>query len=693
MTNDGTNDMSNDPQRDHVPWILAPAGGRQAFLAALAAGADGVYCGLKSFSARMEAINFSIDELAALAAPARAQGTRVLVALNSMLRPGELEEARRTVADLERRVRPHALIIQDLGFIPLVRDAGFSGEVHLSTLANVSFAKALALVNTRLGVDQVVVPRELNIDEVKQLAAGCPDGMGLEMFIHGALCYGVSGRCYWSSFMGGKSGLRGRCVQPCRRVYAQGERRSKAFSCLDLSLAVLVKVLRDIPQIRTWKIEGRKKGPHYVYYTVTAYRMLRDHGRDPQAKKDALSLLAHALGRPGTHYHFLPQRPQNPVRVTEDTGSGLMIGRVKGGGGQAYLNPREALLPGDMLRVGTEDESWHGTRRVGKFVPKGGRFHLKVTGGRGPGSGVAVYLVDRLEPALGEKMAAVQAQGDAHFRQVVRCDRKQGEAAAPNPFPVGAAGRQRPRHIGGPGKGALGGKKGADPVSLTVYRRLVRRPGPGETGYWLSQETRAAAAQDAGGKLHWWLPPVIWPEDEAAWEDLVQAVCRDGGRRFVLNAPWQVALFQHPGRCRLWAGPFCNTANPAAVTVLKSLGFDGVVASPELGGEDLLLLPRQSPLPLGLVTTGVFPLSISRCLADTLLPEVLFTSPKGEGAWARRQGSDYWIYPDWKLDLSEKQRDLAQAGYRMFVHLSEPPPRGVSFKRRPGLWNWEVGLR
>ncbi|MEJ2639134.1 MAG: U32 family peptidase, partial [Desulfosarcinaceae bacterium] len=271
------------------PEILAPAGNRAAFLAALAAGADAVYCGLKQFSARMEAKNFQLEELAQLTALAHKKRVRVYVTLNTLLKPDETQEMGGLIATLTGRVGPDALIVQDLGVVRLARQAGFKGELHLSTLANVSFPAAIGWIPGKLPVQRVVLPRELSVDEIKQMAAQCPPGLSLETFIHGALCYAVSGRCYWSSFLGGKSGLRGRCVQPCRRLYRQGDRRQRRFSCQDLGLDVLVKVLAGVPQVTTWKIEGRKKGPHYVYYTVTAYRLLRDHGRDPTEKKTALA--------------------------------------------------------------------------------------------------------------------------------------------------------------------------------------------------------------------------------------------------------------------------------------------------------------------------------------------------------------------------------------------------------------------
>jgi putative protease len=276
-----------------------------------------------------------------------------------------------------RTVQPDALIVQDLAMIDLARQKGFTGAINLSTLANAGFTKSLGWIRRHLGVNEVVVPRELDIDEIRAMAAACPDGLGLEVFIHGALCYSVSGRCYWSSFLGGKSGLRGRCVQPCRRQYQQRNRPQRHFSCMDLSHDVLVKVLRTIPEVKTWKIEGRKKGPHYVYHTVMAYRMLRDEGHDPQKKREALQLLEQSLGRPTTHYRFLPQRPQIPLQPETPTGSGLMVGIVKGTAQNPYISPRQPLLAGDVLRVGYEDDAGHTIVRVRKPIARNGRLNFK----------------------------------------------------------------------------------------------------------------------------------------------------------------------------------------------------------------------------------------------------------------------------------------------------------------------------
>jgi putative protease len=642
------------------PLILAPAGSRPSFLAALAAGADAIYCGLKDFSARMEARNFTIDELSGLVALAHRKNVRVYVTLNTLLKPDELDAAGRLLDQLGRQVRPDAVIVQDLAMAQLVRQTGFAGEVHWSTLANVSFPAALQLIQAQLPIHNLVLPRELTVDEIKAAAAACPPGLSLEVFIHGALCYGVSGRCYWSSFLGGKSGLRGRCVQPCRRVYTQSREARRYFSCLDLSLDVLVKVLMGIPQVRTWKIEGRKKGPHYVFYVVSGYRLLRDHGADPQAKKDALHLLSHALGRPGTHYHFLPQRPQNPVAAGEQTGSGLFIGRIQGGR-QGFFSPRQELLSGDLLRVGYEDAPGHRVERVGRPVPRGGRYTLPAAAGGVP-KGTPVFLIDRRESALIE------------FIQGLESEVPPPRAEAP------ASGFKA--QLPPPAKAAL------KPADLRVYRQLPAALPP-RCGAWLSPEAMDALPAGTGPAVEWWLPPVVFPEDEAPLRTLIRTARHRGSRAFVLNDPWQAALFAADGpEPRLWAGPFCNLANPLALATAAALGFHGAIVSPELSAEDFLKLPGRSPLPLGVVVSGHWPLCVARPVSADLRMQTALRSPKGEEAWTVRHGSLHWVFANWELDLRAHQDALARAGYRRFVHLVESLPPGVKKKTRPGLWNW-----
>lgn len=656
---------------DGKPLILAPAGNRESFLAAIAAGTDAIYCGLKRFSARMEAKNFETASLAGLIRFAHQKKVEVYIAINTQIKDSEMAEAKHLLSALVNRWCPDALIVQDIGLIGLAEAAGYCGEVHLSTLANCSFPTALASARGLGNVKRVVLPRELSVDEIKRLSSICPRDLDLEVFVHGALCYGVSGRCYWSSYMGGKSGLRGRCVQPCRRVYTTGNENNRLFSCQDLSLDTLVKVLKEVPKVTTWKIEGRKKSPHYVYYTVQAYRMLRDEFQNPDSKKSALALLEMALGRQGTHYNFLPQRPRNPLEQGRDTGSGFQVGTVKGPSGKSFFSPKIDLLKGDALRVGCEDQPWHAVIHVRKFIPRNGRFFINIQSNRAPQKGTPVFLIDRREPALSERIAELANELEA-FES-----------------PDLGKSNTRPTTQPNPSKNV---KLDIKISSYDVLRLWPTSPVKNPVGIWLSEESLRHLNPNIAGKVWVWLPPVIWPDDEERVVKQIGAALESGAKQFVLNAPWQNAFFEGKHGVSIWAGPFCNIANHAAVTVLKGMGFSGAFISPELGREDVLGLPEKSCLPLGIVVGGNWPLCISRIAPESLAPGAPFYSPKGEGAWLAKDESNYWVFPNWAIDLTHEIDDLRRAGYRMMVTLKEPIPKQVKMKDRPGLWNWKHGL-
>lgn len=646
------------------PELLAPAGDTDSFLAAIAAGADAVYCGLKNFSARMEAENFSLTELAGLTDLAHAKGVRVYVAMNNLLKAPELDQAGRLVQRLARMVGPDALIVQDLGMPELARQAGFTGELHLSTLANGGTIAGLPQI-LKLGVNRLVLPRELSIDEIKSIAASCPEGLGLEVFVHGALCYAVSGRCYWSSYLGGKSGLRGRCVQPCRRQYQQKSSKTAFFSCDDLSLDVLVRPLAGVKQVVSWKIEGRKKGPHYVFYTVKAYKMLRDEGSDPLQRKSAQTLLEMALGRPGSHYNFLGHRPSNPIADREQTGSGHVVGKVQGGG-KAFVSPRELLKSGDLLRIGYEDQAGHQTVKIRRDLPKGGRLELPRSEGRPAPQGTPVFLVDRRERELQALLA--------ELKQGLGTDRTPPESTFEAVLPKRVRSKGKPRE-------------------MDVWRTLPARLGnQSEQAVWLVPGLERNISKNIFGRIWWWLPPVTWPAEEKAWSECLDNMVRLGARSFVLNAPWQLGFFAKPERCVFWAGPMCNTSNPLALAELSRQGFAGAFVSPELDREGFLELPGLSPLPLGILAKGFHPLCVSRIRSENLREREPFQSPKGEQFWSRTYGQLVWTFPNWALDLSQKWSELEKAGYALLARLHEPVPDKVTLKERQGLWNWDLKM-
>ena len=663
---------SDTPVSGHKPEILAPAGDTSSALAAFAAGADAVYLGLKHFSARMTADNFSTLELSRLVDLAHSEDRKVYVALNTLLKPGDLSAAGRLIKRVCLGAAPDGLIVQDLGILDLARQTGFTGGVFLSTLANVTHPLAFKAAK-EAGASRVILPRELSIDEIRAVDASCPEGLGFETFIHGALCWCVSGRCWWSSYMGGKSGLRGRCVQPCRRVYTQKGKSGRFFSCLDLSLDVLVKTLLELPNIVSWKIEGRKKGPHYVYYVTSAYRMLRDHGQDPQARKDALAILDMALGRPFTRARFLPQKDVSPTTVDGQTSSGLLAGKVaRDEAGAFVFKPRFDLLPQDYLRIGVEDEAWHHTLPVTRRVPKGGTYTLKMPRHKSPKTGTPVFLIDRREPELTSLLADWEKRlAKAKARPDVEVDffYKGPEPAKPE--------KRLDIVLRGNLPQGRDGKSGIRPGNVQ--------------GLWLSPKAVDSVSRTLFARISWWLPPVIWPDEEESWLRMVRLALRNGARHFVCNEPWQAAMFPE-GKAALVAGPFCNITNPAAIAILRDMGFSGAFVGPELGEKDILSLPRASCLPMGIVLSGYWPMGIARHGIAPLKPEEPFQSPKGEGFWARRYGQNTWIYPTWPLDITARRPALENAGYSMFASFAEWPPQSVGEAKRTSGFNWELGM-
>ena len=651
----------------YTPKILAPAGDKNAFLAAIAAGADAIYCGLKLFSARMEAANFSIEELSRLSRLARSRQIQVHIAFNTLIKETEMEKAFRILCKLNRLVGFDVLIVQDPAVIPLARQAGITGDFHLSTLANLSFSAGLDTAR-KAGFSQVVLPREFSLDDIRAMADQAPEGMALEVFVHGALCYGVSGRCYWSSWFGGKSALRGRCVQPCRRIYELKAEKHRYFSCMDFSADVLAKVLKEIPQVGTWKIEGRKKSPHYVYYTVKAFQLLRDH---PSRKKEALAYLDYALGRPFTHYNLLSHRTQNPLDHEDITESGLLLGRIKDPAAPFFMT-REALFPDDLLRIGNEEDAFHAIQKVTRGVPKKGKFFLARHLQNKVRKGTPIHLIDR----RGTELAPLLADLDARFNEMEHVTvRPEGRTLAP--LQTHSAGRPAPRLP-------------RQVIDIRVTRgRQAQNPQTAEPGVWISGG-RYSTRFD---KHTWlWLDPSIFPKEEPLCRQFINTALKKGARNFMLNAVWQISLFDPPARLNLWAGPFCNIANAQAVQELKTLGFSGVIVSPELDKETFLSLPGASVLPLGVVIQGNWPLAVSRILSAGLSPGDFFLSPKKEGAWITRSNDTFYVFPNWPLDLTAHRKTLEQAGYTCFVTLEEPVPKDVVLKHRPGLWNWDLKL-
>ncbi len=257
--------------------LLAPAGGPEAGYAALHYGADAVYLGMKQFSARAEAENFSVAELETFVAFAHslAPVRRVYVTLNTLVRNDELGEAAGVLLDVAA-AGADAVIVQDAGVARMARALVPGLSLHASTQMAIHSREGVIGVR-QAGFSRVNMARELTVDELRDCAT--VPGIELEVFIHGALCYSYSGLCLYSSLLRGRSGNRGACAYPCRDRFRPADGTASdgvfAFSMKDLALPGQIDALRQAG-VASLKIEGRKKSPLYVATVTSLYRRILD---------------------------------------------------------------------------------------------------------------------------------------------------------------------------------------------------------------------------------------------------------------------------------------------------------------------------------------------------------------------------------------------------------------------------------
>lgn len=267
------------------PELLAPAGSPDAFVAALASGADAVYLGLGAHNARVGAKNFTRENLEEALYRAHLLSRKIYLTFNTLLTDRELEEVLEEVY-LLNNMGVDGFIVQDLGLMSAISRTIPSAEVHASTQCIAHSLDGVKALHA-LGASRAVVARELDRENLSQICRKSP--IEIEAFVHGALCVCHSGACLFSSLVGGRSGNRGECAQPCRLPYKIGGFDGQyPLSLKDSSLAEHLSELSDMG-VASLKIEGRMKSPEYVGAVVKIFRELIDMGRDA-TERDMASL-------------------------------------------------------------------------------------------------------------------------------------------------------------------------------------------------------------------------------------------------------------------------------------------------------------------------------------------------------------------------------------------------------------------
>lgn len=431
-----------------IPELLAPGGSPDGIRAAVNAGADAVYAGGKVFGARAFAENMDQDGLFELMDYCHIRGRKLYLTVNTLVKESELEHE---LYDYIAPLYEHgldAVLVQDFGVFRFLREHFPGLPLHASTQMTVTGTDGLDLL-TRMGAERVVLSRELSLAEIRKIHKANP--VELETFVHGALCYCYSGQCLMSSLIGGRSGNRGRCAQPCRLPYLwregleqsgsgfpapefslktapsasgsgrrDGGRTQSASSCL-LSLKDIctLELIPDLAEagISSLKIEGRMKRAEYAAGTVSIYRKMldyyRDHGRDGcHVDEEDLRALADLYNRGGFSEGYYGERNGRSMMFPDRPNHyGTDAARVLGGGKQAgrknsiLAEALEDLYTGDSLEIGGKEYS------LTQAVEKGGTFSLPLRGASVPAGTVlrrvhAGHLLDSLK----EKYVDTQMQ-------------------------------------------------------------------------------------------------------------------------------------------------------------------------------------------------------------------------------------------------------------------------------------------
>ncbi len=274
--------------------LLSPAGGYDALVAAVQSGADAVYMGFGAFNARRSAKNFTDEDFASAVRYCHLRGVRVFLTLNTLVTDRELPQAAEALRNASR-MGVDAVLVQDWGLLTLAREIVPDLPIHASTQMSL-FTLGGANEAAALGMERVVLARELCRDDIAEICKGC--GAEIEIFGHGALCMCYSGQCEMSAVLGQRSGNRGACAQPCRLPYGVNAPCRNGYP-LSLKDANLSACLQDMERIGVdcLKIEGRMKRPEYVAVVTGIYRRLLDERRQPTAAEGAA--LERAFSRSG----------------------------------------------------------------------------------------------------------------------------------------------------------------------------------------------------------------------------------------------------------------------------------------------------------------------------------------------------------------------------------------------------------
>ena len=581
--------------------ILAPCGDFACMEAAVRSGADAVYFGSGNFNARRNAGNFDGEKLAEAVAYCRARGVKTHITLNTLLSDAELPLAL-TVAEDAAKAGADALIVQDLGLARRIHARIPEIALHASTQLTIHDVGGV-LAAKELGFSRVVLSRELSKAEICRICETAKKiGIEIEAFVHGALCMSMSGQCYLSSAIGGRSGNRGLCAQPCRLPFSADGSGKYALSLKDMSHLSAIRELTDFG-VASFKIEGRMKTPEYVAAAVTAARQARDQG---YVDEETETLLRSVFSRSGFTDGYLTGKRTGMFGIRTESDKALSA---------AAENALHTLYRNEFQRIGLQATLSLQIGQPAKLTVSDGVHIVDVTGNEvTPAQGRpidAAYAERQLSRMGGTPfyLEALNLQADENaFLPPAELNRLRRESLEyllqqRQSLPTVAvhAETEEPQALQHTLTDLVIRLTDTLPGDFTGIRRAYL---PWNADAALLKRL-AASVPEAGIEL----PRVSFGSAEAL-EAQIEA-CKALGITHALCENLSMLRLAQAHGLQADIGIFSQVMNSSSLLALKELGCTSAVASFENTLEQISVLKTE--LPLGIVAYGYLPLMLMRC--------------------------------------------------------------------------------
>ncbi len=706
------------------PELLAPAGSIESFHAAIEAGADAVYLGLADFNARLRAKNFTPKTLSYLVPYAHLHNVKLYVTLNTLIKQAELEPVIHALYQLEQ-IGVDAVIVTDAGIIDMARKHFPRMCLHASTQMAVHNSAGVRAAQS-LGLRRAILSRELTLEEIRSIKKQA--AIELEVFVHGALCYSISGICLASSFLGGSSGNRGRCTQVCRRKFRTETGAGYFFSPNDLSAIGFLPQVIELG-IAGLKIEGRMKGPEYVYTVVNAYRKVID---GTISVDEARELLQHDLARGKTSLFLGSVHQSGIIEAAARSGVGELIGTVMGTcNGQIVLESTPPLSAGDRVRIQPES-GFEGTAAdIRSVVYENDRARVRLKTAIDCTAGDTVFLIGRCGEEGRFDRKRVSGVEPVRFRahcpfvskimQNITSDSIEGGHGASSQSSPNSPAWGRLRQGTRSSKTSIPPFSGTssnvsyrdtlwiktdtvewlDHAANTPCQRLIFAGDRHETGKLLNDGPRLKVWRS---RLLIALPPFIPEHEISGWRALINQGKNAGISRGVCSNIGHAAIFPN-GFERIADSPF-GCLNRACQRALKNRGFSGFIHSYEDDYLNIKASTYVSASENGIVCLfSHVPLFISRIRPAVQLQSVISDPYENEFIAIEADGLFYLVSKK-PFCLTHRRRKLSEAGIHDFLidlTFCRPDPDFLSrlidcYKnntRMPdtSLFNFKAGLK